>query len=82
ELVAARLRALGGQPKARDGVVTDNGQLILDVSGLKITDPAGMEAEINQWPGVVTVGLFARKAADVALVATPTGIERRSARVG
>ncbi|HWS75393.1 MAG TPA: ribose-5-phosphate isomerase RpiA [Quisquiliibacterium sp.] len=82
ELVAARLRALGGQPKARDGVVTDNGQLILDVSGLKITDPAGMEAEINQWPGVVTVGLFARKAADVALVATPTGIERRSARAG
>lgn len=77
ELVAARLRALGGQPKPRDGVVTDNGQVILDVAGLRITDPVAMEGEINQWPGVVTVGLFARKGADVALVATPGGVEQR-----
>lgn len=80
ELVAARLRALGGQPKWREGVVTDNGNAILDVAGLSITDPAAMESEINQWPGVVTVGLFARKGADVALVATSRGVEQRSAR--
>ena len=77
ELVAARLRALGGEPRPRDGVVTDNGQLILDVAGLRITDAAGMESEINQWPGVVTVGLFARKGADLALVATPAGVQLR-----
>lgn len=78
ELVAARLRQLGGMPAHRVGVITDNGNEILDVSGLSIADPAGLEAEINQWPGVVTVGLFARKAADVALVARPSGIERLS----
>ncbi len=77
ELVASRLRAMGARPKPRDGVVTDNGQLILDVAGLRIEDPAALEAEINQWPGVVTVGLFARKAADVALVATAGGVEQR-----
>jgi ribose 5-phosphate isomerase A len=82
ELVASRLRGLGGQPKPRDGVVTDNGQLILDVAGLQIADPAAMEAEINQWPGVVTVGLFALEPADVALVATPHGVEQRLARPG
>ena len=82
ELVASRLRALGGQPKPRDGVVTDNGQLILDVAGLRIADPAGTEAQINQWPGVVTVGLFALEPADVALVATPQGVEQRVARPG
>ena len=68
------LRLTGGQPVWRDGVVTDNGNLILDVSGLDIVDPAGLESEINQWPGVVTVGLFARKGADVALVASPEGV--------
>ena len=78
ELVAARLRQLGGMPAHRVGVITDNGNEILDVSGLSIADPAGLEAEINQWPGVVTVGLFARKAADVALVARASGIERLS----
>ena len=74
ELVASRLRALGGVPKERAGFVTDNGNLILDVSGLSIADPAALEGEINQWPGVVTVGLFARKGADVALVASPDGV--------
>jgi len=74
ELVAARLRALGGTPNLRAGFVTDNGNLILDVAGLSVADPAGLEAEINQWPGVVTVGLFARKGADVALVASADGV--------
>ncbi len=73
-LVAAKLHGLGGTPKLREGFVTDNGNLILDVSGLDIVDPAGLESEINQWPGVVTVGLFARKGADVALVASPEGV--------
>ncbi len=79
ELVAARARALGGQPRLREGFTTDNGQQILDVSGLRIEDPVGLEREINQWPGVVTVGLFAVKAAALALVATPEGVRRRVA---
>jgi ribose 5-phosphate isomerase A len=74
ELVAARLRALGGKPRLREGFVTDNGNVILDVAGLAIADPAGLEAEIDQWPGVVTVGLFALRGADVALVASADGI--------
>ena len=74
-LVARRLRALGGQPRMREGVVTDNGCRIIDVSGLAITDPAGMEREINQWPGVVTVGIFARHAAAVCLLGTSDGVK-------
>ena len=65
---------MGGTPNLRAGFVTDNGNLILDVAGLSVADPAGLEAEINQWPGVVTVGLFARKGADVALVASADGV--------
>src|SRR5688572_18156927 len=61
--VARRLEALGGQPTLRAGVVTDNGCHILDVRGLQIGDPAAMERDINQWPGVVTVGIFARNRA-------------------
>ena len=72
--VARRLRALGGVPVLREGVVTDNGCCILDVKGLSITDPAGMEREINQWPGVVTVGIFARHRASVCLLGTPSGV--------
>jgi len=75
-LVASRLRALGGEPRPRAGFVTDNGNLILDVAGLRIADPAALECEINQWPGVVTVGLFARRGADVALVASPEGVRQ------
>lgn len=68
-LVARQLlRLTGGQPVWRDGVVTDNGNLILDVHNLSIVDPAGMEREINQIPGVVSVGLFARRPADVVIV--------------
>ena len=62
------LRITGGQPVWRDGVVTDNGNWILDVHGLAITDPVGMERELNQIPGVVAVGLFARRPADVVIV--------------
>ena len=68
-LVARQLlRLTGGHPVWRDGVVTDNGNLILDVHNLSIVDPLGLEREINQMPGVVSVGLFARRPADVVIV--------------
>ena len=79
ELVASRLRALGGAPVLREGVVTDNGNLILDVAGLRLDDPVAFESEVDQWPGVVTVGLFARSGADMVIIAAPEGIERRMA---
>jgi len=72
--IARRLRALGGEPALRAGVVTDNGCQIIDVRGLSITDPAAMEREINQWPGVVSVGIFARNKASVCLLGTPAGV--------
>ena len=58
----------------REGFVTDNGNLILDAAGLQIADPLALESQLNQWPGVVTVGLFARRRADVLLVAGPGGV--------
>ena len=67
-LVGREIARLGGQPVWRDGVVTDNGNWIIDVHGLRITDPVIMETELNQLAGVVTVGLFARRRADVVLV--------------
>jgi ribose 5-phosphate isomerase A len=70
---------LGGTPRVRAGFVTDNGNMILDVSGLDIADAAALELEINQWPGVVTVGLFARRPASVALVASASGVVTRTA---
>ena len=73
--VARLLRALGGEPVLRDGVVTDNGCHIIDVRGLAITDPAAMEREINQWPGVVSVGIFARNKADLCLLGTAQGVQ-------
>ena len=62
--------------RMRDGapLVTDNGQHILDVRGLAIRDPLGFESEVNQWPGVVTVGVFAHQRAQVCLLGTPTGV--------
>ena len=72
--VARRFAALGGQAALRVGVLTDNGHPILDVRGLAITDPLAMEIEINQWPGVVTVGIFARHRARVALLGTSQGV--------
>ena len=68
--------ALGGRAVLRAGVITDNGHPILDVHGLSITDPLGLETEINQWPGVVAVGLFARHRARVCLLGTPEGVQR------
>jgi ribose 5-phosphate isomerase A len=68
-LVAREILAkTGGQPVWRDGIVTDNGNVVLDVHHLRITDPVAMEAMLNQIPGVVSVGLFARRPADVVIV--------------
>jgi ribose 5-phosphate isomerase A len=69
-----RFAALGGQARLREGVLTDNGLPVLDVHGLRIADPAAMEAELNQWPGVVTVGIFARHRAHVCLLGTASGV--------
>ena len=73
--VARDLARLGGTPTARAGFVTDNGNLIVDVANLVIDDPVGLEAAIDQIAGVVTVGLFARRAADVLLLGTADGVE-------
>jgi len=67
-LVAREIVRRGGQPVWRDGCVTDNGNWILDVHGLRITDPRALETELNQITGVVTVGLFAHRPADVVLI--------------
>lgn len=75
-VVARRLEALGGRPVMRD-FTTDNGCKILDVHGLSIKDPAALESKINQIPGVVTVGLFAKRGADVLLLATEAGVVER-----
>lgn len=72
--VARGLARLGGEPRLREGFTTDNGNQILDVHGLDIPDPAALEAEINQITGVVTVGLFARRPADILLVGTTAGV--------
>lgn len=72
--VSRRLRAMGGEPALRAGVTTDNGNALLDVRGLRIVDPPAMEAEINQWPGVVCCGIFARHRASLCLLGTPQGV--------
>ena len=74
ESVARRLRALGGEPQLREGFVTDNACVILDVAGLRIRQPAELEAIINNIPGVVTCGLFAISGATVALMSTQDGV--------
>jgi ribose 5-phosphate isomerase A len=76
--IARKLRALGGEPVLRQGVVTDNGGHIIDVRGLVVADPAALEFEINQWPGVVTVGIFARNRASVCLLGTSQGVKTLS----
>jgi ribose 5-phosphate isomerase A len=73
--VARQLVKLGGRPALRRGFVTDNGNVILDVHGMSIVDPVGLESTINQIAGVVTVGLFARRGADVILLGTERGVE-------
>ncbi|GHC73184.1 ribose-5-phosphate isomerase A [Pseudorhodoferax aquiterrae] len=76
-----RFAAMGGQAtlrQAKDGsgpLVTDNGQHILDVAGLAIADPLGFETQVSQWPGVVTVGVFAHQRAQVCLLGTPEGVQ-------
>ena len=72
--VARELVRLGGQPALRAGFTTDNGNVILDVHGLAITDPPALESALNQIPGVVTNGIFARRPADVLLLAAPEGV--------
>lgn len=77
-LAAARLtqrfEAIGGRAVLRQGVVTDNGLAILDVHGLAIADPAAFESEVSAWPGVLTVGVFARHRASLCLLGTPEGV--------
>jgi ribose 5-phosphate isomerase A len=79
-VVARKLAALGGQPRLRvkDGkpVITDNGCVIIDMVGLKIANPAELEARINNIVGVVTVGLFAQRGADVGLLGTVDGVKK------
>jgi len=72
--VGRQVAGMGGQPSLRTGFTTDNGNLILDVHGLGMHDPAALESELNQIAGVVCNGLFARRPADVALVASAAGV--------
>ena len=72
--IARKFAAIGGRAQQREGVVTDNGGLILDDHGLSIADPVALESEINQWPGVVCVGIFARRRASVCLLGTAEGV--------
>lgn len=72
--VGRRMVAMGGEPRLREGFTTDNGNLIIDVHGLSILDPVELEAAINNISGVVTVGLFARRGADVLLLGTADGV--------
>jgi len=76
-LVERELSARGGRPVWRQGFITDNGNHILDIHGLVITDPVALERDLNQIAGVVTVGLFAARPADLLLVGTATGVETR-----
>ncbi|MCH8553511.1 MAG: ribose-5-phosphate isomerase RpiA, partial [Natronospirillum sp.] len=76
--VARKLAGLGGQPVYRQGVVTDNGNVILDVHNLKITDPKKLENDINAIVGVVTNGLFANRGADLLMLGTPNGVKTSS----
>ncbi|WP_213953953.1 MULTISPECIES: ribose-5-phosphate isomerase RpiA [unclassified Variovorax] len=80
--VMRQFEKLGGiaQVRERDGLplVTDNGQHIVDVTGLKIRDPLAFESEVSQWPGVVTVGVFAHQKANVCLLGTPSGVQTLS----
>ena len=77
--VARELVALGGQPRLREGFVTDNGNLILDVHGLSILNPLELESKLNNLAGVVTNGLFARRGADVLLLGSPDGVQSLTA---
>jgi len=73
--VHRELERIGGQPRLRKDFVTDNGNQILDVHGLQIHAPRALEEQLNQLPGVVTVGLFARRGADILLLGAPGGVQ-------
>jgi len=74
--VARQLVALGGQPELREGLITDNGNVILDVHNMDLVDPVKMEQSINNLAGVVSNGLFALRPADVVLMASASGVQR------
>jgi ribose 5-phosphate isomerase A len=76
--VAREIMRLGGRPRLREGFLTDNGNVILDVAGLTIADPVALEGELNNIVGAVTNGLFARRGADVVLLGTPEGVRSLS----
>jgi len=78
--VARQIVKLGGDPVWRDKVVTDNGNIILDVHNMSITDPRKLEADLNQITGVVTNGLFAQRPANVLLLGTPQGVKTLTAK--
>ncbi len=73
--IARQLVVMGGQPELREGFVTDNGNLILDVHNMDLVDPVATEKKINNLPGVVTCGLFAIRSADIVLMATASGVQ-------
>ena len=79
ELVSRRLLKMRGQPIWREGFVTDNGNHILDVHDLQISNPLEMEARVNGIPGVVTVGIFADRAADILLIGDDQGVREMRA---
>ena len=78
--VARQIVALGGQPVLREGVTTDNGNCILDVHNLAITDPVTLESALDHVPGVVTNGLFSRRGADILLIGRDSGVETMDPR--
>ncbi len=75
-MVARELVKRGGQPVYREGFVTDNGNIILDIHNLEIMEPVTLEEDLNNIPGIVTVGLFARRPADVLLLGTEDGVKK------
>jgi len=75
-MIARELVKLGGQPVYREGFTTDNGNVILDVHNMEIMEPVKLEQELNDLPGVVTVGLFAKRPADVLLLGTADGVKK------
>jgi ribose 5-phosphate isomerase A len=74
-MVAREMFRFGGQPELRSGFTTDNGNIILDVHNMDIENPVELERQMNQVPGIVTVGLFALRGADVLLLGTQNGVE-------
>jgi len=76
ELLMGEVVKLGARPVVREGFIADNGNIIIDVHGLKITDPRRLEDHLNSIPGVVTNGIFSHQGADIVLMATPDGVEK------